>query len=183
MAGSRSERREKIREEFWPGEDAWTGGDPEKGWFKAPRTLPLLLGLMRSKGLTGNADPSSVYLELLSRQFGDGVVEIQNEAEHAYASGYASTRAVRTWQEQMKRLEALGFIKIKGIGKQAFKYILIVHPSQVVKSLLEQNKLPEGWWDAYRDRRIQTKEPSYEERQALKARAKIVSLGGVRKAE
>jgi hypothetical protein len=171
------ERRQRIREEFWPDEDAWTGGEHDKGWFKAPRTLPLILTLMRSKDLSGTSDPSNVYLELLSRQFGDGVVEIQNEAEHAYAAGYSSTRAVRTWQDLMRCLEKLGFIKIKGIGKNAFKYVLIVHPATVIKRLQDDGNIPQEWLDAYRDRRTQTKELSYEERLAVRSRSKIVALG------
>jgi hypothetical protein len=46
----------------------------DDGWFKAPRTLPLILALIRDKKLTPKGDPTSVYLELLSRQFGDGIV-------------------------------------------------------------------------------------------------------------
>jgi hypothetical protein len=54
-----AEKREKLRNEYWPDEDAWTGVN-EKGWFRAPRTLPLLLSLMRSKALSGRVDPTGV---------------------------------------------------------------------------------------------------------------------------
>lgn len=177
MAGeSKNDRRSRIREQFWPDADAWTGGEHDKGWFKSPRTLPLILALLRSKELSGTADPTAVYLELLSRQFGDGVVEIQNEAEHAYAAGYNSSRAIRTWQEQMRLLERLGFIKVKGIGKHAFKYVLIVHPATAINALHETARIPADWWDAYCDRRLQTKELSYAERQAARARSKIRTI-------
>jgi len=53
------EKRERIRNEFFKDEDAWTG-ENEKGWFKAPRTLPLILELLSSKDLSGNFDPTGV---------------------------------------------------------------------------------------------------------------------------
>src|SRR5690242_4181638 len=106
-AAAQSERLQKVREEFWPGADPWTGAAGiDDGWCKMPRTLPLILSLMREKSLSGKGDPSSVYVELLSRQFGDGVVEIQNPAEHAHAAGYTSKRGERTWEEHMKTLES-----------------------------------------------------------------------------
>jgi hypothetical protein len=163
---SAGERRQRIRDEFWATEDAWTGED-EKGWFRAPRTIPLVLALIASKELSGNTDPTRVYLELIARQIDGGVVEIEHEADHAFAAGYEGARATRTWQERMRLLEKLGFIKIKAIGNHTFKYVLIVHPTTAIHCLKEQGKIPQKLWDAYRDRQIQTKEPSYSERQLL----------------
>ncbi len=59
------DRRAKYKAEYWPHEIAWTGED--SGWFRAPRTLPLILALLRTKKISGNQDPSGVYLELLGR--------------------------------------------------------------------------------------------------------------------
>ena len=157
------EQRRRWREEFWPAEDAWTGED-EKGWFRAPRTLPLILQLMGSKQLSGNVDASSVYLELLARHVDNGVVEMAHEADHAYAAGYIGSRGVRTWQERMNILEDLGFIRTKQIGNQRYKYVLILHPTAVVQRLYERKKIPSQWWDTYRARQIETKEYLYEER-------------------
>src|SRR5437870_3698938 len=53
---SGSARRLAARQEFWPNDTAWTG-ENEKGWFRAPRTLPLLLALIASKQVSGNTDP------------------------------------------------------------------------------------------------------------------------------
>ena len=179
MAGkSKSERLQKIREEFWPEVDVWTGGEHDKGWFKAPRTLPLIRALMKSKALTGAGDPATVYLELLSRQYGEGVVEIQNEAEHAYAAGYTSSRAVRTWQNHMRCLERLDFVKIKGIGKHAFKYVILAPAVAALEVLHTKGLVPQDWWDAFTDRRIQTGELSYEERAAVRKRSKIKLIDG-----
>ena len=158
-----AEKREKLREEYWPNEDAWTGVN-EKGWFRAPRTLPLLLTLMRSKSLSGGLDPTQVYLELLTRHFDGGVIEMAHEADHAYAAGYSGNRAVRSWQERMKVLEKLGFIRIKQIGNQRYRYVLIVHPATAVERLREKNLVNKAWFEAYQARKMETKEESYEER-------------------
>lgn len=159
----RYQQRERWKGEFWPSEIAWTGDD-EKGWFRAPRTLPLVLQLLGSKQLSGNIDPSSVYLELLARHIDNGVVEMAHEADHAFAAGYAGTRAVRTWQERMKVLEDLGFIRTRQIGNQRYKYVLIVHPTVAIQRLYEANKISPQWWDAYRARQIETKEALFEDR-------------------
>ena len=173
---------QRIREEHWPNADAWTGGALDDGWFKAPRTLSLILSLIRDKKLSPKSDPSNVYVELLSRQFGDGVVEIQNELEHAYAAGYTSARAKRTWEEHMKLLAKLGFIKIKGIGLQQFKYVLIVPPAEAIDALDKRGLVSAEWKEAYRDRCIVTKELSYEDRKAARQRAKIQPVQSIEKA-
>src|SRR6185369_8648973 len=126
-----TEKRLEIRRDYWPDEAFWTV-DNNKGYFSAPRTLPLLLKLLRDKNLSNNCDPSSVYVELFSRHMGEGVIEMAHEGDHAFAAGYTGTRAVRTWQERMKLLEELGFIKTKSIGNQTYKYVLLVHPTAVV---------------------------------------------------
>ena len=62
------EHRDKIRRKFFPGEDAWTG-ENEKGWYKSPRTLPLILSLISSKAVSGRCDPTRVYLCNVSHCF------------------------------------------------------------------------------------------------------------------
>jgi len=127
-------KRELLRKEFWPDEDAWTG-ENEVGWFRAPRTLPLIQCLINSKELSSGANPTSVYLELLSRQIDGGVIEMASEGEHAYAAGYDGARGIRTWKAHMKLLEDLGFIKSKQIGIHRYKYVLLVHPTKVIYEL------------------------------------------------
>ncbi len=175
---SGAEKREKLRNEYWPSEDAWTGAN-EKGWFRAPRTLPLLLSLMRLKSLSGRLDPTPVYLELLTRHFDGGVIEMTHEADHAYAAGYSGRRAIRSWQERMKLLEKLGFIRIKPIGNQQYRYVLIVHPTVAVEHLRQKGLVSPEWLDAYRSRQMETKEESYEDRR--KRTRKVVSIAGTPK--
>jgi hypothetical protein len=143
-----AKRREGIRREYWPSEELWTG-EKEAGWFPAPRSLPLVLVLLSSKEISGGKDPSRVYLELLSRQRGEGVIEMAHEAEHAFAAGYEGKRAVRTWQERMEILEETGFIRTVKIGNQRYKYAAIVHPTTAVQGLRRQNRISETWWRAY----------------------------------
>jgi hypothetical protein len=100
-------------------------------------------------------------LELLSRHYDSGVVEMAQELEHAYASGYTGSRALRTWQERMHLLEKNGFIKTQKIGNQQFKLVFLAHPTVAVQKLKEQGKIPADWWNAYCARQIETKEPDY----------------------
>lgn len=172
-------RREEIRKQHWPQEDLWTGeknlmtGAKEFGWFPAPRTLPLILSLLRSKQISQKKDPSSVYLELLSRHRSEGVIEMAHEADHAFASGYEGSRAVRTWQERMKILEQNGFIKAAKVGNR-FKYVTIIHPTVAVQKLRDNKKIPDNWWHAYIGLKRETKEATYEQRQEKKDSAQKV---------
>ena len=137
-----AEKRERIRNEFFDDEEAWTG-ENEKGWFKAPRTLPLILELLSSKELSGNYDPTGVYLELLSRHIDGGIIEMTDEAAHAYGADYFGSRAIRSWHERMKTLERNGFIVTKRIGNQRYEYVLLVHPilPVAVQRLREKGKV------------------------------------------
>lgn len=166
MAGTKKKpslRREKLREELWPNEEAWTG-ESEKGWFMAPRTIPLIMTLLRDKKLSGNFDPSSVYLELLARHIDGGIIEMADQEQHAYAAGFTGSRAVRSWQERMKILEKAGFIKTKVVGNKTYGIVLLVHPTIAVQNLRDQEIMDEAWWNAYRARKSETKEATFEER-------------------
>jgi hypothetical protein len=165
-------KREDVRHQYWPDSDSWTG-EGEVGWFKGTRTLPLLLALLNDKVISGNSDPRSTYVELLARQMGEGVVEMGHEKDHAFAAGYSSTRGVRTWDDNMKILETNGFIKIHRIAGR-IRYVLIVHPTTVVQQLREGKKVSQEWWDAFVERKRETKEPTFEQREKKKRAAKKV---------
>jgi hypothetical protein len=169
------QKREDVRKHYWASEDPWTG-EGEVGWFKAPRTLPLLLSLLNDKKISGTSDPRSTYLELLARQMGEGIVEIGHEKDHAFASGYSSSRGVRTWNDNMKILEANGFIRTQRISGR-YRYTLIIHPTIVVQRLSEQGKINKDWLNAYLERKRETKEPTHEQREKKKkADSKVVSI-------
>jgi hypothetical protein len=164
--GVAAQKMDDLRREFWPDELPWRGaGVGEKGWFTAPRTLPLVLTLIGR--LHKNKDLGSVYLELLSRQMGQGVVRIENEKDHAYSSGYASARSVRTWEERMATLEQLGFIKSVPNAGRKYGLVCLVHPTVAIQRLLEAGQIPKDewwreWWATYQQRKADTKEPSYQ---------------------
>ena len=151
-----AERRAQHKERYWKDAESFNGTG--SGWFKAPRTLPLILALLSHRQLTGGRDVARVYLELLSRHMDGGVIEIGNESDHAYASGYSGTRAVRTWNERMQLLEKLGFIKTKRVGGQRYKLVLLTDPLSAVANLYRQGSVPEAWWEAYVLRALETRE-------------------------
>lgn len=93
---------------------------------------------------------------------GEGIVELSLEEDHAYASGYYGTRATRTWRERMRVLEEVGLIKVHSKGFRKYAYILLVHPTLVIEKLKEEGKVSDEWWSIYRERQIETKEPSAE---------------------
>src|SRR5439155_22885375 len=79
-----SKRRTDLRNELWPQEPAWIA-DEEVGFFRAPRTLPLLLTLISSKKISGKKNAATVYLDLWARNWGEGIIEIIDEGDHAFA--------------------------------------------------------------------------------------------------
>ena len=148
-----------------------------KGGFRAPRTLPLLLGLLKSKKLSERQDPSSVYLGLWARHFDSGVVEITNEMDMAYEAGYTGGRALRTWQERMALLKKLGFIRCQKIANQKYRYVLMVEPSEVIETLAKKGLVDQSWRATYDGRRIVTKEAE-PAKTAKKKLVKVVPMPG-----
>lgn len=147
-----SEKRISLRDQFWPGEVAW-GSGKEAGFFPAPRTLPFILQALSSRKVAVNQDPGSVYLELLSRHMGDGIVVLTHEEDHVYAAGYTSQKA---WRARMRVLEKHGFIKIQKLGLR-FAYVLLVHPTTAMQQLYDKGLVHQDLWDAYRNRLTETK--------------------------
>jgi hypothetical protein len=92
-----------------------------------------------------------VYTELLSRDFGQGIVEIRDEDEHAYCAGYTGPRAKRTWQERMRLLKEAGFIKISPKGNRSNGYVLLVHPSRFVSEFRKQGRIDDDWWHLFEE--------------------------------
>jgi len=168
-------RREEKRKEFWPEEDFWTRTN-EAGWFRAPRTLPLILQVFNNKIINPTGiNPSNVYLELLSRHIDNGIIEMASESEHAFAAGFSSPRATRSWEERMEILEQTGFIKTVETSNQRYKCVLLRHPTVVMEELHSAYDGKDGrkdagekfheLWKAFRERQIEVRELSYSERE------------------
>ena len=100
----------------------------------------------------GTQDPATIRDtagELWSRVSDEGFIELADEADHAYASGYVSPRGVRTWGERMQVLVDLGFIKVKPRGNWKYGYVLLLHPHDVVETLAKSKEIPEAWRTQY----------------------------------
>lgn len=170
--GKKVEKRlADTRREHWPDERPWMS-EKEVGYFPVPRTLPMVLGLLNMKKMSGVQDLGPTYLELFSRHTGQGIVHMDPYEEHAFRAGYYSDRGKRTWQERMNASESLGFIKAVPAGPKRYGIVLLVHPTLAVGRLREQNLIDDGWWNLYRAEQRQTGEPTYEELVAELAAAK-----------
>jgi len=153
------QRRKSLREEHWPGAVAWRGAE-DIGFFAGPRTLPYVLLALRTKEVSGEKDPSSVYVDLLSHHMGQGVVELLYEEDHAFASGYQSPRS---WRDRMKVLEDAGFIRSTTTGNRKYAKVFLVHPALAMKALRDSGKIPDKIWQSYRSRAVEVREPTVEE--------------------
>jgi hypothetical protein len=138
---------------MWPDADkiVWSR-HTDDGYSTVPRTLPLIMTLIDL--LETSVDASRVYTELWSRVHDEGFIEMVDEAEHAYASGYVTPRGQRSWRERIQVLEDLGFIKVKPKGGWRYGYVLLVHPHDVVETLMNTRgkDIPEAWRNLYLQR-------------------------------
>ena len=148
-------RREKLREQFWPGSasEIWDR-KKENGFSTIPRTLGLIMTLIdeladRDKG----KDVSRVYFELWCRNFDEAFIEIADEEAMAFASGFtAPNRNVRTWKERIDVLQKLGFIQVMPVGSKKHGYIFLPDPHKVIKKLKAEGRVSASWWGAYAKR-------------------------------
>lgn len=150
------QRLRELRRIIWPGlrEEVWSmGGDARN--FCAPRTLPLLFRILDSKRLRGDKDVSRTFLDLISRHRGEGIVEIENERDHAYASGFdGNERGVKSWRERMRILERLGFIRLAPKGSNPYGYALLLDPEPGIERLRKQGRVSDGDWNLYHSMRL-----------------------------
>jgi hypothetical protein len=102
--------------------------------------MPLILRIIDS---LDRKTAGKVYLDLWCRAFDDYVVEVRDEYEAAFSSGYEGQRAIRTWRERLDVLERLGFIRARKTPHGAYRYVLILEPHQVIADLQGRGKLSE----------------------------------------
>lgn len=77
----------------------------------------------------------STYLTLWCWVYDEGMVEIRNQREFAWESGFSGSRAEGTWKARMRRLEELGVIKTKKGLAGDFQYVLLLNPIQRIAEL------------------------------------------------
>ena len=148
------QRRLDSREEIWPGSEAFVwnpGSDDVKGFSTVSRLMPWITALIRELAGKGK-DPTGVYWELWCRDFGQSIIEIKDEEEHAFAAGYLSNRALRTWREHIRLLQELKFIRIEACGNREIGYVLLIDPLAVAYWYHTQKQTPPGWWMSFSQR-------------------------------
>ena len=149
-AGKADARRKALRDSLWADASLVTWDrKTETGWCTVPRTLPLIMTLINLLSPKGTGDASRVYFELWCRAFDGGFVELADEDEHAFASGYITGRGTRSWRERMDVLVDLGFIRARQIGTRKYGCVLLVHPHDVIESLKAKHKVQEAWYGAF----------------------------------
>lgn len=158
----RTDRRlARLRPIIWPDhpEDAWPGCK-ESLCFRAPSILPIVLRILDSKGLRGDRDVSRTYLDLMAREQGGGVVELDQERDHAYLAGFeANERGVKSWRERIRILADLGFIRVAPRGSSPYGYVLLLDPERSILSLRERGLISDGDWNLFHSLRLTHSEP------------------------
>lgn len=130
---SANAKRAALRETFWPGlqeHELWLR-TKRSGFTTIPRTMNLIGRIMDQ--LSGKGHPVfSTYLTLWCRVYDEAFVEIRNDREVAFESGFSGTRGEVTWRGRMRKLQELGFVDIKPGLASEFQYVLILNPVHVI---------------------------------------------------
>lgn len=139
-----------MRQQLWPGvteDHLWLIGDRrKKGFSSIPRVMPLLMNIIgeASKRVSKKSVPAGrSYLVLWCRVFGEGFVDIDNEAVAASEAGYTGERNLSTWREHMRVLKELGFIDYKAGQAGQMQFVLLYNPYKVAKALRTKKWLSE----------------------------------------
>ena len=141
----REQRWSNSKDKIWPppskGEDGKKG---EGGWARVPRTISVIgrVFFENSKGV----DLLPTYIELLSRNPEEGIVEIGHEEEHAALSGFTpNPRGVKSWRTRLSKLKELGFIRLFE-GARGVDLVIMVHPTIAMKELHDKGLVSEPLW-------------------------------------
>lgn len=142
-------RRRSQRDALWP--DAASAVFPSAvgGWAKMPRTVPMIAALLDELG--GKDKPGRLYIALWTYDYGDGFVEVPDPVHIAAEAGYISPRAERTFNERMKQLRELGFIRSSPIGSREFGFVLLLDPHRTVANIryTKPGVIREDWWSIF----------------------------------
>ncbi|WP_404341719.1 hypothetical protein [Pseudoalteromonas mariniglutinosa] len=134
-----------LREQIWGKVDESRLWDRTKndGYTTLPRTFPLLAQIMDD--LADKGKPVfQTYLTLWCRVFDESFIEIKNPTQLASESGFASQRAITTWNGRMAKLAELGFIGVEAGPLGNYQYVLIYNPYLLIKEFNEKGKVQKG---------------------------------------
>lgn len=135
-AGVEAARKRTLeRERLWPGSGSriFPLGKTSSGFTRIPRVLPLAARLMDQ---LQKANAGSLYQALWARDWGQGIVNVENFREILFESGsdVKGLRAERSWREKIKIIRTHGFIKTSDhLG--AVAQVLLLNPYSVVLEL------------------------------------------------
>lgn len=140
-------RRMDFRRQIWPEveEDELWDRKEFTGFTTIPRTLSIIMRIIDE---IDRVNAGRVYFDLWCRSFDDYVIEIRDEYDAAYSSGYSGQRAVRSWRERVAVLESVGFVKAQRASHGAYRLILVVDPHRTVEKLHAKKKVTEESWMA-----------------------------------
>lgn len=131
-------KRLELRNNFWPDLDddmLWLR-KKRAGFTTIPRTMSLIGRAMDQ--LSGKGFPVfSTYLALWCRVYDEAFVEIRNERELTFESGFSGPRGEVTWRTRMRRLQDLGFIDIRPGLASDLQFVLIWNPIKVIAKAYE----------------------------------------------
>jgi hypothetical protein len=133
---SASDRRRLLRDTLWPDIDEsqlWLRTQ-RVGFTTIPRTMALIGQLLDQ--VAGKGTPVlTTYLTLWCWVFDEGMVEIRNQREFAWESGFSGNRAEGTWRARMRKLDELGVIRTKAGLVGEFQYVLLLNPIKRLQEL------------------------------------------------
>lgn len=86
----------------------------------------------------------NTYLALWCRVFDESFIEIKSSIQLATESGFASQRAVTTWNGRMSKLAELGFIEVESGPLGEFQYVLIYNPYILIKEYYDKGEVQKG---------------------------------------
>ena len=142
-----AQRRARVRDNLWnQAKDYWPQPN-SVGWCKLSKITPLALLILEEavecKGAT------RVYLDLLTRNFNEGIVERINESEAALLSGFSGASKERGWKKCILLLDKFGFIRIAKVGSDKLGVIFIIDPVEVIKNLHTQGVVSDELWNLF----------------------------------
>lgn len=152
-----STKRLSLRATFWPEIDEkrlWLRGE-SVGFTTIPRTMNLIGRIMDQ--LSGKGFPLfGTYFTLWCRVYDEAFVEIRNDREMAFESGFSGPRGEVTWRARMRKLQELGFIDVRPGLASELQYVLIYNPIHVIAEAYSVNsKVPDTAYIALMTRLIE----------------------------
>lgn len=131
-----SKKHIALREKFWPDlvqEEIWHHKEFD-GFLSVPRTMPIILAIIND--LTKGKPAGSTYFSLWCMTFpGEMYVSLSNADLLAFQSGFSGQRAVRQWQDRVKALAELGFIRVAEGARGKLSHAGIPNPHFVIRRL------------------------------------------------